>query len=77
MAESYFGGRRKGKRANPKYSAYRKIYTKIIADVSSEFLMLVIEQTASVYSDRWRGYYILNYLKAVFSGSLNIDTLVS
>lgn len=67
--ESYFGGRRKGKRDRgaagkvPVFGLLKrggKVYTKIIPDASSRTLYPIIEckiiPDSIVYSDCWRGY---------------------
>ena len=71
--ESYFGGRRKGKRGRgaagkiPVFGLLKrggKIYTKIIPDASSATLYPIIERKvipdSIVYSDCWRGYNVLD-----------------
>ena len=71
--ESYFGGRRKGKRGRgaggkvPVFGLLKhggKVYTKIIADASSATLFPIIEHKvvpdSIVYSDCWRGYNVLD-----------------
>lgn len=71
--ESYFGGRRKGKRGRgaagkiPVFGLLKrggKVYTKIIPDASSATLMPIIERKvipdSIVYSDCWRGYNVLD-----------------
>jgi transposase len=71
--ESYFGGRRKGKRGRgaagkiPVFGMFkrgRKIYTKIIPDASSATLIPIIERKvvpdSIVYSDCWKGYNVLD-----------------
>ena len=71
--ESYFGGKRKGKRgrgAGGKVPVFgllkrkRKVYTNIIADASSATLLPIIERKvvpdSIVYSDCWRGYNALD-----------------
>lgn len=71
--ESYFGGRRKGKRGRgavgktPVFGLLKrggKVYTKIINDVKSETLMPIIQEKvipdSIVYSDSWRGYNVLD-----------------
>ena len=71
--ESYFGGRRKGKRGRgaagkvPVFGLLKrggKVYTKIIPDASSATLLPIIEQKvipdSIVYSDCWRGYNVLD-----------------
>ena len=71
--ESYFGGRRKGKRGRgaagkiPVFGLLKrggKVYTKIISDASSATLIPIIERKVApdsiVYSDCWRGYNVLD-----------------
>jgi transposase len=71
--ESYFGGRRKGKRGRgaagkiPVFGLLKrggKVYTKIIPDASSATLMPIIERKvvpdSIVYSDGWKGYNVLD-----------------
>ncbi len=71
--ESYFGGTRKGKRGRgsagkvPVFGLLKrggKVYTKIIADASSQTLMPIIANKvipdSIVYSDSWRGYNVLD-----------------
>lgn len=71
--ESYFGGKRKGKRGRgaagkiPVFGLLKrggKVYTKIIPDASSATLMPIIERKVTpdsiVYSDCWRGYNVLD-----------------
>ena len=71
--ESYFGGKRKGKRGRgaagkiPVFGLLKrggKVYTKIIPDASSATLMPIIERKAVpdsiVYSDGWKGYNVLD-----------------
>lgn len=71
--ESYFGGRRKGKRGRgaagkvPVFGLLRrggKVYTKVIPDAKSETLMPIMERKiipdSIVYSDCWRGYNVLD-----------------
>jgi len=71
--ESYFGGRRKGKRGRgaagkvPVFGLLKrggKVYTKIIPDAKSDTLMPIIENKvipdSIVYSDCWRGYNVLD-----------------
>ena len=71
--ESYFGGRRKGKRGRgaagkiPVFGLLKrgsKVYTKVITDASSATLMPVIERKvvpdSIVYSDGWKGYNVLD-----------------
>ena len=71
--ESYFGGRRKGKRGRgaagkvPVFGLLKrggKVYTKIIPDASSATLMPIIQEKVQadsiVYSDCWRGYNVLD-----------------
>ena len=66
--ESYFGGRRKGRRGRgaggkiPVFSLLKrggKVYTKIIPNASSATLMPIIERKivpdSIVYSDSWKG----------------------
>ena len=71
--ESYFGGRRKGKRGRgaagkvPVFGLLKRggrVYTKIIPDARSDTLMPIIERKvvpdSIVYSDGWRGYNVLD-----------------
>jgi len=71
--ESYFGGRRKGKRGRgaagkiPIFGILKrggKVYTKIIPDAASATLMPIIQRKvvpdSIVYSDCWRGYNVLD-----------------
>ena len=71
--ESYFGGRRKGKRGRgsagkiPVFGVLKRggrVYTKIIPNASSATLMPIIEHKvipdSIVYSDCWRGYNVLD-----------------
>ncbi|WP_085907082.1 IS1595 family transposase [Kiloniella majae] len=71
--ESYFGGKRKGKRGRgaagkiPVFGLLQrggKVYTKIIPDAASSTLMPIIEckivPDSIVYSDCWRGYNVLD-----------------
>ena len=71
--ESYFGGRRKGKRGRgagaktPVFGLLKrggKVYTKIIPDAKGETLMPIIQEKvipdSIVYSDCWRGYNALD-----------------
>lgn len=71
--ESYFGGKRKGKRGRgaagkvPVFGLLKRggmVYTKIIPDASSATLYPIIERKvvpdSIVYSDRWRGYNVLD-----------------
>jgi transposase len=71
--ESYFGGRRKGRRGRgaagkvPVFSLLKrggKVYTKVIPDASSATLHPLIERKvvpdSIVYSDSWRGYNVLD-----------------
>ena len=71
--ESYFGGTRKGKRGRgaagkvPVFGLLKrggKVYTKIIADASSQTLMPIIAHKvipdSIVYSNSWRGYNVLD-----------------
>ena len=72
--ESYFGGRRKGKRGRGsagKIAVFGvlkrggRVYTKIIPNASSATLMPIIEHKvipdSIVYSDCWRGYNVFNF----------------
>ena len=71
--ESYFGGKRKGKRGRgaagkiPVFGLLKRggrVYTKIIPDASSATLMPIIERKivpdSIVYSDSWSGYNVLD-----------------
>ena len=71
--ESYFGGRRKGKRGRgaggktPVFGLLKRggrVYTKIIANAKGETLMPIIQEKvipdSIVYSDCWRGYNVLD-----------------
>jgi len=71
--ESYFGGKRKGKRGRgaagkvPVFGLLKrggKVYTKIIPDASSATLYPIIERKvvpdSIVYTDCWRGYNVLD-----------------
>ena len=71
--ESYFGGKRKGKRGRgaagkvPVFGLLKrggKVYTKVITDASSKTLMPIIRDKvipdSIVYSDCWRGYNVLD-----------------
>jgi transposase len=71
--ESYFGGKRKGKRGQgaagkvPVFGLLKRggrVYTKIISDASSATLFPIIERKvvpdSIVYSDCWRGYNVLD-----------------
>ena len=71
--ESYFGGRRKGKRGRgaagkvPVFGLLKRggrVYTKLIPDAKSSTLMPIIENKvipdSIVYSDCWRGYNALD-----------------
>ena len=71
--ESYFGGRRKGKRGRgaadktPVFGLLKrggKVYTKIIKDAKSSTLMPIIQEKvipdSIVYTDGWRGYNVLD-----------------
>ena len=71
--ESYFGGRRKGKRGRgaggkvPVFGLLKrggKVYTKIIPDAKATTLMPIIRRKvipdSIVYSDCWRGYNVLD-----------------
>ena len=73
LDESYFGGRRKGKRgrgAKGKVAVFGllqrggKVYAKVIPDAASAALMPIIEKKVSpdsiVYTDGWRGYNALD-----------------
>ena len=70
--ESYFSGRRKGKRGRgaagkiPVFGLLKRggrVYTKIIPDASSATLYPIIERKvvpdSIVYSDCWRGYNVV------------------
>lgn len=71
--ESYFGGRRKGKRGRgaagkiPVFGLLKrggKVYTKVIPDAKGDTLVPIIEHKVTpdsiVYSDSWRGYNALD-----------------
>ena len=71
--ESYFGGKRKGKRGRgaggkvPVFGLLKRggrVYTKIIPDASSATLLPITERKvipdSIVYSDSWRGYNVLD-----------------
>lgn len=71
--ESYFGGRRKGKRGRgakakvPVFGLLKrggKVYTRVIPDAKSKTLIPIIERKvipdSIVYSDGWRGYNALD-----------------
>ena len=71
--ESYFGGKRKGRRGRgaagkiPVFGLLKrggKVYTKIIPDASSETLIPIINRKvipdSIVYSDSWRAYNVLD-----------------
>ena len=71
--ESYFGGRRKGKRGRgaagkvPVFGILKrggKVYTQIIPDAASKTLLPIIrdkiQPDSIVYSDCWRGYNVLD-----------------
>jgi len=71
--ESYFGGKRKGKRGRgaagkiPVFGILKrggKVYTRIIPDASSRALYPIIERKvipdSIVYTDSWRGYNVLD-----------------
>ena len=71
--ESYFGGKRKGKRGRgaagkiPVFGLLKRggrVYTKTIPDASSATLLPIIERKvipdSIVYSDSWRGYNVLH-----------------
>ena len=71
--ESYFGGKRKGRRGRgaagkiPLFGLLKrggKVYTKIIPDASSATLLPIMERKiipdSIVYTDGWRGYNVLD-----------------
>jgi transposase len=71
--ESYFGGRRKGKRGRgaagkvPVFGILKrggKVYAQVIPDAKSKTLLPIIREKVQpdsiVYSDCWRGYNILD-----------------
>lgn len=71
--ESYFGGKRKGKRGRgaggkiPVFGLLKrggKVYTKIITDASSETLLPIMKEKimldSIVYTDCWRAYNALD-----------------
>ena len=71
--ESYFGGKRKGRRGRgaagkiPVFGLLKrggKVYTKIIPDASSATLLPIMERKivpdSIVYTDGWRGYNVLD-----------------
>ena len=71
--ESYFGGKRKGKRGRgaagkiPVLGVLKRggrVYTKIISDASSETLIPIIKRKvipdSIVYSDSWKAYNVLD-----------------
>ena len=71
--ESYFGGKRKGKRGRgargkiPVFGILKrggKVYTKIIPDAKGSTLMPIMERKITpdsiVYSDSWKGYNALD-----------------
>jgi transposase len=71
--ESYFGGKRKGKRGRgaagkvPVFGLLKrggKVYTKIIPDAKSTTLYSIIQDKVKpdsiVYSDGWKGYNVLD-----------------
>ncbi len=71
--ESYFGGRRKGKRGRgaagkvPIFGILKrggKVYAQVIPDAKSKTLLPIIREKVQpdsiVYSDCWRGYNILD-----------------
>ena len=73
MDESYFGGKRKGKRGRgaagkvPVFGLLNrggKVYTKIIPDASGATLIPIIKRKvipdSIVYSDCWKGYNVLD-----------------
>ena len=72
--ESYFGGKRKGKRGRgaarkvPVFGLLKrggKVYTKIISDASGATLIPIIERKvvpdSIVYSDCWKAYNVLDF----------------
>ena len=86
--ESYFGGRRKGKRGRgaagkvPVFGLLKrggKVYTKIIPDASSATLYPIIEKKvvpdSIVYSDSWRGYNVLDISDFKHLGSIIPNSL--
>ena len=71
--ESYFGGKRKGKRGRgaagkiPVFGLLKrggKVYTRVIPDAAGRTLVPIIERKVTpdsiVYSDSWRGYNALD-----------------
>ena len=71
--ESYFGGKRKGKRGRgaagkiPVFGLLKrggKVYTRVIPDAAGKTLVPLIERKVTpdsiVYSDSWRGYNALD-----------------
>lgn len=71
--ESYFGGKRKGKRGRgaagkiPVFGLLKrggKVYTRVIPDAAGKTLVPIIERKVTpdsiVYSDSWRGYNALD-----------------
>jgi len=71
--ESYFGGKRKGKRGRgaagkiPVFGLLKrggKVYTRVIPDAAGRTLVPIIERKVKpdsiVYSDSWRGYNALD-----------------
>jgi len=69
--ESYFGGRRKGKRGRgaagkvPVFGILKrggKVYAQVIPDAKSKTLLPIIREKVQpdsiVYSDCWRGYHV-------------------
>ena len=69
VGESYFGGRRKGKRgrgAAEKAPVFRflkrggKAYTTVITDASPPIIERKVVPDSIVYSDCWRGYNVLD-----------------
>jgi len=71
--ESYFGGRRKGKRGRgaagkvPVFGILKRqgrVYTKIVPDVKSATLIPILEQKvipdSIVYTDSWHSYNVLD-----------------
>ena len=86
--ESYFGGRRKGKRGRgaagkiPVFGLLKrggKVYTKIIPDASGATLIPIIERKvvpdSIVYSDCWRGYNVLDVSDFHTSASTTLSSL--
>ena len=86
--ESYFGGRRKGKRGRsaagkiPVFGLLKrggKVYTKIIPDASGATLIPIIKRKvvpdSIVYSDCWRGYNVLDVSDFTTSASTILSSL--